>query len=139
MIELLKVELLTDYPIFSGWWKKRGLKMPPEQCFLPAEGWMARNGIPLAASWLYTVPSARGGIGVIEFTVSNPDAEFADRTLGIAKIYERLEDIARLRGCGSVLSFVVPEKGGEKTFVEKLGYKDIGDGPHRTFGKALWQ
>lgn len=140
MIEIQPINLKRDYPLIASWWEQRKLKLIPEGCFLPSDGFMARNGEPLAVSFLYTVPSANGGIGIIEFTTTNPVAKDKKGVLEAVKLlYAYLECVARTRGCGSVMALIVPNGSGEQHIMEEIGYQDVGDGPHRTYAKAIWR
>ena len=131
------INIETELPAVRGWWESRGTPMPAA-AFLSAEGFVAEHdGALVAASWLYVVPGTQGGIGVVEFTGSNPAfAASPELVDGLKALYARLEERAWALGCGSLLSFVAPNSWEQRTFA-RAGWQDLTGGkPHLTYGKV---
>ena len=124
------INLESDLPAVLEWWAKRGSKMPAA-AFLPAQGFIAElNGVLVAASWLYVVPGTKGGIGIIEFTATNPNvATSRDLLIAVKELYAVVEQAAWDGGCGSVLSFVAPGSS-EEHIMKRGGWNDITGGVH---------
>ena len=137
MIDIRPMDISSDYPTVARWWSARGLALPPPACFLSALGFVATyEGMPVAASWLYVVPGSQGGIGIIEFTTTNPDFRPMKTVLrAVRMLYQHLEARAWQEGCGSVLSFV-GDNTGEERIMTRMGWTDCSGTPHKTFGKA---
>ncbi len=132
------IEFLTEFPVFCAWLQRRGAPVLPQEAFMSAQGFVAEEeGKLLAASWLYVVPGTQGGIGIIEFTTTNPAISTGKALLsGVKQLYSHLEQKAWEQGCGSLLSFVAPGSGEQHIF-EKTGWANVTGGrPHLTYGKA---
>ncbi len=123
--------------MIADWWVKRKSPVMPEVVFLPASGFIAYDErVPLAASWLFVAPGTKGGIGVIEFTTTNPIFGVSRILLSAVKaLYAHLESVAWEKGCGSVISFVA-QNGSEQHIMDKMGYINPGGIPHLIYGKA---
>lgn len=113
------------------WWTKHKAPLIPV-VFLPAIG-LIDDG---AVGFLFVPEKTQGGIGVIEFTTSNPGATAKSRLQAVKAIYAGLETIAIRLGCGSVMSFVAQGKS-EEHILSKMGWADAAGGPHLIYAKAL--
>lgn len=126
-----------DFPTVQGWWRARGSSVLPAPAFMSAEGFIVESGgIPVAVSWLYVVPGTKGGIGVVEFTTTNPAVAVSrDLISCVRALYAHVQTQAWAWGCGSVMSFVAPDSAEQRIF-EQDGWKDLTGGvPHLMYGK----
>lgn len=137
-MKIRPINLDQDYPMISEWWKARDAGVMPKGVFLPAEGFIVEEGgVAMAASWLFVAPGTQKGIGVIEFTTTNPKCGLSKILLAGAKaLYAHLEKVAVTKGCGSILSFVAPGRS-EQHIMDRIGYTNCGGPPHLIYGKAL--
>lgn len=132
-----EINLTEDYPLIVKWWEARGAGVMPKTVFLPAAGFMVEyEHQPVAASWLYSVQNAQGGVGIIECTTTNPSFSMSRHLVECVKaLYAHLEKMAWAAGCGSVVSFVAPETG-EQRILSKAGWQDLQGVNHVMYGKT---
>lgn len=129
------LNLETDLPIVAGWWRGHSAPVVVKEAFLSADGFVAENGEMLAASWLYVAPGTRGGIGVLEFTTTNPIGSPRHLLSAVNALYQHIEEVAWAKGCGSILSFVAQNRS-EQHLLAKIGWQDVTGVPHMIFGKS---
>lgn len=133
------MNLDTDFPMVCDWWKARNAPALPKPIFLPADGFVAEDsGAPVAACWLFVANGTRGGIGLLEFTTTNPRSLPRRAVEAVKALYSHVEQVALLRQCASLLSFVEDGKG-EQHLMEKMGWQDSAGVNHRIYAKALCQ
>lgn len=134
---VVPLNLEQDYPMISAWWTGHKSPVVPAPVFFSAQGFKAvEEGIAYAASWLYVVPGTRGGIGIIEFTTTNPEMSFSKKVLAAVKsLYAHVESVAWSQGCGSIMSFVAQD-GSESRIMDKTGFVNVGGPAHLIYGKA---
>jgi hypothetical protein len=133
------IQLESDYPIIAKWWETHKAVNIPKEVFLPAAGYIAVDEqlTPVAVSWLFVASGTVGGIGMIEFTTTNPAFGISKKLLqAVNALYEHLEVEAWSRGCKAVMS-MVEDGGSESRIMAKLGYVDVGGRPHLIYGKAI--
>jgi hypothetical protein len=137
-VHIRDMDLALDYPVVSGWWTIHGFPVLPMGIFLPGLGFVAeQHGEAVAASWLFVANGTAGGIGLIEFTTTNPGILSQRSHLAAVKaLYVHLEAKALALKCSSVMSFVAVN-GGEQHIMDKMGYENVGKVPHHIYGKAL--
>ena len=137
-IRVRDMDLARDFPMVSGWWTVHGFPVLPMGVFLPGLGFVAmQHGEPVAVSWLFVANGTDRGIGLIEFTTTNPGIlSQRSHLAGVKALYAHLEAKALALGCGSVMSFV-EVNGGEQHIMDKIGYVNVGRVPHHIYGKAL--
>lgn len=126
-----------EFPVVKDWWRRRGTPELPAAAFFSAQGFVVEDtGLMIAVTWLYVVPGTRGGIGILEFTTTNPAV--ADKRLvleSVKRLYAEVEAKAWEQGCGSMISFVAPGKGEQHLF-DRCGWRDLTGGqPHLLYGK----
>ena len=108
-----------DYFLLSKWWVAHKWT-PPKQNLLSEFGLIAeKDGIPLAAGWLYLTTSK---FGWLEFLVSNPDAPRKDMTIALKCLIERLLQEAKDFGVLSVFSSL--NNKGLIRMYKKMGFKE---------------
>lgn len=137
MISFRKFILESDYPVICSWQKGHGAPTMTPAVFLSADGRVAEvDGVAMAMSFLYVVPGTKGGIGIVEFTTTNPEGSLRQRHGAAKELYAHIEAEAWLQGCGSLLSFVAPGQGEQHIF-DKTGWNDLTGGiPHMIYGKV---
>ena len=138
MILFRKYDPNADYHTLQKWWEGHGAHDVRRE-ILPADGWIAHsNGVEIAASFFYHLIGSEGGIGIIEWTTTNPSLGFArEKVEAVKGLYERIEVEARSRKCVSMLSFVTPDSWERRT-MGRMGYATSGDAkPHMVFAKPL--
>lgn len=127
------INLEQDYPMICEWWIKHEAPVIPSVVFLPAFGLVADCA---AAAWLFVCEGTQGGVGLIEFTTTNPEAPAKARLSAVKEVYAGLESLAKEKGCGSVLA-LVGVNSSERRIMEKSGYLNTGGEPHLIYGKPL--
>lgn len=131
-MNLRRFNLETDYPMICEWWTKHKSPVLPKAVFLPAIGLISEA----AAGFLFVPEKTQGGIGIIEFTTTDPDAHVRVRLESVKSVYAGLEGIAKEMKCGSLMSFVAQGRS-EEHLLLKRGWADVTGIPHLIFGKAL--
>ncbi len=120
-----------------NWWLGHKAPVLLEFFFLPGIGFIAeRDGQSLAVSWLFVAPKTDGGLGMIQYTTSNPYALIPAIPSAVEAVLSHLEGVAKEMGCGSVVSFVRQDRGEQRIFAEN-GWTDLAGVPHNLYGKAL--
>ena len=120
-----------------NWWIGHKAPVIPAEVFLPGYGFIAEeDGQSLAVSWLFVATNTTGGIGMVQFTTSNPCAPAKLVSGAVQRVLKELEDVAKETGCGSVMSFVRQDRGEQRIFAEN-GWSDLAGVPHNLYGKAL--
>jgi len=114
------------------WWTKHKTPLLPSAVFIPAIGLVAKG----AMGFLFVPEKTEGGIGIVEFVTTNPDASPKERLSGWNAVMSGLEAIAIEKGCGSLMSFVAQGKS-EEHMLSKTGWLDVTGTPHLIFGKVL--
>lgn len=91
ILSVRMVDIETDYPVVSEWWKAHGWPHPLPMQMVPKLGIMVeRNGDPCLAGWVYMDNSC--GVCMLEFVVGNPATPPRD----VFRAIEHLTAAARL-------------------------------------------
>lgn len=95
------VDLATDYLDFANWWSDWGWPVIAPD-YLPPIGLVVEDGLTkICAGWLYQLDAK---ICMIEWIVSNKDAEKKQRGEALDMLIESLCEAAKDRGFKSVFS-----------------------------------
>jgi hypothetical protein len=100
--EFQSYEHRKHFPMIFAWWKKhRRGRLDIES--LGSRGLVVyKNGVPLAAAWLFRTDSKVANIG---WTVTNPDASMRLKHDAVAALIEDLKLTAKAEGFTRVVSF----------------------------------
>lgn len=102
ILSVRMVDIETDYPVVSEWWKAHGWPSVP-QAMLPKLGIMVeRNGDPCLAGWLYMDNSC--GVSMLEWVVSNPETPPRDVLRSIEHLTCAIKLCAAQNGYHSMLT-----------------------------------
>lgn len=102
ILSVRMVDIETDYPVVSEWWKAHGWPSVP-QAMLPKLGVMVeRNGDPCLAGWLYMDNSC--GVSMLEWVVSNPATPPRDVLRSIEHLTSAIKLCAVQNGYHSMLT-----------------------------------
>jgi len=108
-----------DYKNISNWWKARAGWEPVPLDMLPKFGIIAHdNEHDYCAIWLYPMS---GGLGMMEWLVSNPESPQKVRRESLGFILEGITDVAKHIGITRIFSTLKHERL-EKLYQEK-GFK----------------
>lgn len=124
-----------DFPVIADWWVKHKVCIPLPMPLLPEGYIISAAGVDIAAGFLYL--DANGKWAMIEWMTTNPAMAYS-RTLVEAwkELAAHIENVARGRGCQSVISMVTPGTGEERLF-RKCGYITSEGPAHKMYGKLL--
>lgn len=84
----VKAYTIEDYALIAGWWEKRKFAVIPPEA-LPSIGFIVNNN---AAGFLYVTDST---MGVMEWLVTNPDADKHERIKDLKKVIELISEAAK--------------------------------------------
>ncbi len=91
-----------DYPTMQAWWQGHDFA-PVPAALLPATGKVAaRDGVPVAAAWLYI--DSTTGVAMLEWIVTDPGNPARLSAVAIGHLLVVLQAAAQAMGCPAVLA-----------------------------------
>lgn len=120
-IEIRPFRFSEDYPEVCEWWRARAWKAPARSKLSPFGAMAVEGDTRLAVAWLYVTGS---GWGLLEYTVTNPEAPVLSRGRAVRLIVERLSEVAEEAGVEDLVTFT--ESKGLQRLLQKCGF-NVGD------------